>query len=231
MYVQSLPTIGFGEAIKTCFKKYCTFSGRARRSEFWYFNLFLGIIMTIMSMIIFIFALIIIFENSNLRKDKYQKREDNEFTIAIEIIILFIIALIIEFILLIPLIAAGVRRLHDTGRSGLFYLLNFIPLGNIILLIFFLEDSQQNENEYGPSPKYIPIQVGPMNNNSSQTIQVNGMPAPISQYMAYPQANPYQQYQQYPQSSQIPIQENLYQGPIQVLPSNQEQIATPMISP
>ena len=89
MYVQSLPTIGFGEAIKTCFKKYCTFSGRARRSEFWYFNLFLGIIMTIMSMIIFIFALIIIFENSNLRKDKYQKREDNEFTIAIEIIILF----------------------------------------------------------------------------------------------------------------------------------------------
>ena len=57
------------------------------------------------------------------------------------------------------------------------------------------------------------------------------MPALNSQYLVYSQANPYQQYQQFPQNSQAPIINNLYQEPIQDLPSNQEQIATPMVSP
>ena len=60
------------------------------------------------------------------------------------------------------------------------------------------------------------------------------MPALNSQYLVYSQANPYQQYQQYqqfPQNSQAPIINNLYQEPIQDFPSNQEQIATPMVSP
>ena len=141
---------------------------------------------------------------------------------------------IAEIVFLFPLISAGVRRLHDTGRSGCYYLLSFIPFGNIILLVFFVEDSEQNENEYGPSPKYIQIQNDPLMNNS-QIIPVNGMPAPNSQIsQVYPQAYPYQQYPQYPQNPQYPqapIQNNLYQGPIQANPSNQEAIATPMVSP
>jgi uncharacterized membrane protein YhaH (DUF805 family) len=53
----------------------------------------------------------------------------------------------------LPSLAVGVRRLHDTGRSGLWLLIVFIPLiGFIILLVFFCEDSKEN-NQYGPNPK------------------------------------------------------------------------------
>ena len=55
---------------------------------------------------------------------------------------------------LLPSIAVGARRLHDTGRTGWWLLIGFIPLvGTIILIIFFAIDSQPGENKYGPSSK------------------------------------------------------------------------------
>ena len=235
MYVQTLPSLNFREAITISFKKYCTFSGRARRSEFWLLTLFASIIMSFLLIIFYIFF-IIAFANSYKKHDnsytgRYESDNDS-FTGYLIFLIIFIV--IAEIVFLFPLISAGVRRLHDTGRSGCYYLLSFIPFGNIILLVFFVEDSHQNANEYGPSPKYIQIQNDPLMNNS-QIIPVNGMPAPNSQIsQVYPQAYPYQQYPQYPQNPQYPqapIQNNLYQGSIQANPSNQEAIATPMVSP
>ena len=94
-----------------------------------------------------------------------------------------------------------------------------------------LEDSQQNENKYGRSPKYIQIQDSSLVNNS-QIIPVEGMPAPNSQFSkGYPQVKPYQQNSQYSQYSQAPFQPNLYQGAMPEDLPNQEQIATPLISP
>ena len=151
MYVQTLPTLGFMEAVKISYKKFCTFSGRARRSEFWWLNLFLGILMTILSFIIFILFIIIFAFNFGTRYNRYlnkwnKKYQNNTFYLGIEIPLLFIFVIIIEIILAIPLISASVRRLHDTGKSGLFLLLTLVPFGNLILLIFFIEDSQQNAN-------------------------------------------------------------------------------------
>ncbi|NEW05329.1 DUF805 domain-containing protein [Paenibacillus sp. SYP-B3998] len=55
---------------------------------------------------------------------------------------------------LLPSLAVGARRLHDTGRSGSWLLINLIPLiGAIILLIFKVEESHDNINQYGPNPK------------------------------------------------------------------------------
>ena len=55
---------------------------------------------------------------------------------------------------ILPTLAVIVRRLHDTGRSGWYYLMALIPLvGNIILLIFWVEDSKPGTNEWGPNPK------------------------------------------------------------------------------
>ena len=55
--------------------------------------------------------------------------------------------------ILIPSLAVGARRLHDTGRSGWWQLLLFTCVGWIFLIIWWCEDSQ-GDNEYGPSPKY-----------------------------------------------------------------------------
>ena len=56
-------------------------------------------------------------------------------------------------IVLIPSIAVGIRRLHDTGRSGWWYLLVLVPLVNLLLIYFFICDSQAGSNEYGENPK------------------------------------------------------------------------------
>lgn len=55
---------------------------------------------------------------------------------------------------LIPGLAVGVRRLHDTNRTGLWLLIALVPcIGAIILLVYFVQDSDPGSNEYGPNPK------------------------------------------------------------------------------
>ena len=54
---------------------------------------------------------------------------------------------------LIPAISAGVRRLHDTNRSGFFLLIGFIPIiGGIVLLFFLIPEGTKGKNRYGPNP-------------------------------------------------------------------------------
>jgi len=63
------------------------------------------------------------------------------------------IGLIFAFALLVPAIAIGARRLHDTGLSGWWQLINFIPLlGAIILIIMLVRKSEAADNKYGPNP-------------------------------------------------------------------------------
>lgn len=68
--------------------------------------------------------------------------------------------------ILLPCIAVAVRRLHDTDRSGWFYLLNLIPLvGTIILLVFFVQRGTAGPNRFGADPlaeppKNIPVDSG-----------------------------------------------------------------------
>ena len=125
--------------------------------------------------------------------------------------------------------------MHDIGKSGCYYFFILIPLLDLLLLLFLADDSEQNENEYGSSPKYILIQNAPLMNNNPEIIPVNEMPDPNSQIsQEHPQDNPDQHNQQnpqYPQNPQSPIQNDLYQGPIQANPSNQEEIATPLVAP
>lgn len=56
-------------------------------------------------------------------------------------------------VFIIPTLAVSVRRLHDTGRSGWFYLLSMVPIGNIVYLIFLLQEGDPCSNEYGEDPK------------------------------------------------------------------------------
>lgn len=55
---------------------------------------------------------------------------------------------------LIPGIAVSIRRLHDTNRSGWWLLISLVPvIGTIVLIIFMVQDSQPDTNQYGPNPK------------------------------------------------------------------------------
>jgi uncharacterized membrane protein YhaH (DUF805 family) len=75
---------------------------------------------------------------------------DNVLTIGV-------LGLLYSLAVLLPSLAVGVRRLHDTGRSGWWLLISLIPLiGAIVLVVFFATDGEPQPNAYGPDPKAVP---------------------------------------------------------------------------
>lgn len=122
------------EHFKVCMSKYATFQGRARRSEFWFFQLFVLII----SFGIQIAGIIL-----------------TAITGSEVIVSVFSIASIIfSLAILLPSISVTVRRLHDTDRSGWFYWISLIPLvGFILLLIWLCTEGNQGDNRFGSDPK------------------------------------------------------------------------------
>lgn len=103
-------------------KQYATFSGRARRKEYWYFFLIYLLIFLGLSLL------------------------DSLLGFGL-LSTVFVLAL------LLPNLAVGVRRLHDTGRSGWWLLIGMIPLLGLVLIYFLLLDSEPGDNPYGPNPK------------------------------------------------------------------------------
>ena len=123
------PQIGLVEAVKICLQeKYCDFNGRARRSEFWWYALVAGIVS-------YLLAYIGLWLGGMTGY--------------------YVVNAIVGLALLLPGLGVIVRRLHDIGKSGWYFLIILIPIvGAIILLVWYCTDSQRTENEYGPSPKY-----------------------------------------------------------------------------
>src|SRR5262249_46134902 len=114
-------------------KKYAVFDGRARRKEYWMFFLF-NLLVSI--------GLLVIDNVSGLTKATDGLNPLNS---------LYALAAFL------PGLGVAVRRLHDTGRSGWWLLVAFIPLvGAILLLIWMVTEGNPGSNEYGPDPKADP---------------------------------------------------------------------------
>lgn len=115
-----------GESVSRVISNYATFSGRARRSEYWWWTLSVFVLMFVLSLL------------------RVQS--------------LFIL---VWLAIIVPSLAVACRRLHDTGRSGWLQLIVLIPLiGALVLLVFTVQDSQRESNQYGPSPKYSDALAG-----------------------------------------------------------------------
>ena len=131
--MQALPRDNCFQAYKKCLIKYIDFSGRARRSEYWYFQL-----LYYLALLIVMLPLLFIKDEENLKKA------------------MNIVSLVYSLIFLLPKLSVTIRRIHDTGRSGCYFWMILIPIaGPFIMLYYFICDSQEETNEYGPSPKYI----------------------------------------------------------------------------
>ena len=113
-----------------CLQHYADFTGRARRSEYWYFVLFNFIVSILIGLSLGVIAGLL------------------------NVPALVYLAYLWSLAVFIPSLAVSVRRLHDIGRSGWWLLLSLIPLvGAIILIIWHCTDSQLGANQYGPNPK------------------------------------------------------------------------------
>jgi uncharacterized membrane protein YhaH (DUF805 family) len=114
------------------FRNYATFTGRARRSEYWYFVLF-NLIATVLCMGV-----------------------DNALGTTIDPLPYGYIYYLYNLAVIVPSLSIGTRRLHDVGKSGWMILIALIPLvGAIWLLVLFCTDSNFGTNQYGPNPKGI----------------------------------------------------------------------------
>jgi uncharacterized membrane protein YhaH (DUF805 family) len=113
------------EAVKVVFSKYVTFSGRARRAEYWWFVLFSFIVSLVLTVIDF-------------------------GVLGSEVGLL---GNIWSLAVLLPSLAVAARRLHDTDRSAWWLLIFLLPLiGFIVLIVFFAQKGTEGGNRFGQDP-------------------------------------------------------------------------------
>lgn len=117
--------IGFPDAVRLCFNKYATFSGRATRAEFWWWELF-GVIVGAITGWWGVFG-----------------------TVG------DLLSGLVSLALLLPSLAVCVRRMHDIGKGGGWIFINLIPLvGWIIFIVWCCKPSEPMPNRFGDVPAY-----------------------------------------------------------------------------
>jgi|APEBP8051073178_1049388.scaffolds.fasta_scaffold00085_23 uncharacterized membrane protein YhaH (DUF805 family) len=120
--------MGFGEAIQSALSKYVTFSGRARRAEYWWFALFVFLMGGILSGV------------DEALFDTFPEQAGP-------------LAGIFSLAMFLPQISVTVRRLHDTGRSGWWFWILLIPLiGWLLMLYWMIKSGDSGTNAFGPDP-------------------------------------------------------------------------------
>jgi uncharacterized membrane protein YhaH (DUF805 family) len=119
--------MSFQDAVRVCLSKYADFSGRARRSEYWWFIVFSAVVTTVGEVL-----------------DTIIGTRSGSFGL---------IQGLAALALLLPWLAVGARRLHDVSRSAWLLLLLLIPVvGALILVVGFFIRESDPANAYGPSP-------------------------------------------------------------------------------
>ena len=109
-------------AVRTCFSKYVTFSGRATRSEYWWFTLFNMIVSVVLNIV------------------------------DMAVIGAGVLGGIYSLVVLLPAISVLVRRLHDVGRSGWWFWIMLVPvIGFFVLLYWTVSAGTEGDNDYGSS--------------------------------------------------------------------------------
>jgi uncharacterized membrane protein YhaH (DUF805 family) len=146
--------MSFADAIRTCFSKYATFSGRARRSEFWYFVLLTFIVGVVLGIVAAVLMA------GSIASDS-EALASGMTSLPAGVMVVYGIAAVFNLAVLLPFLAVSVRRLHDTDRSGGFWFLNLIPfVGGIIVLVFYCLAGTVGPNRFGADPKGAPVAAG-----------------------------------------------------------------------
>ena len=122
----------FSKSIGECFSKYAKFSGRATRSEFWWFLLFVAIYPNVLALLGW-------------------QIEGYGFG--------FFLYCIASLIFLMPMLSVSVRRLHDTSKSGAWILISILPIVSLILIYWLAKKGTKNSNKFGEPAEDILLNI------------------------------------------------------------------------
>lgn len=123
---------------------YANVSGRARRREYWMFTLINAVILILLQVPV---------QGAVIAMAAQDNADGGAGGFAGLTLVFAVLLLVYALAVLVPSVAVTVRRLHDTGKSGWWYLLNLIPFGSLVILVFTVMDSEPGTNKWGPSPK------------------------------------------------------------------------------
>ncbi|MFT3715519.1 MAG: DUF805 domain-containing protein [Gordonia sp. (in: high G+C Gram-positive bacteria)] len=187
--------IGFVDAIKRGFKKYATFSGRASRREFWWWVLGTAVIGAVLGILL----------GLGMHTDTYSG------TVSLNAfgVIMSILLVVFGLGIIVPTIAVTVRRLHDAGFSGWFYLLTLIGgIGGIIVYIMCALQTSPNAPKYGPPVPagYVPPTHGHQGQVPQGQVAPQGQVPPQGQFAPQGQAAPQGQVPPVAPQGQVPPQ-------------------------
>jgi len=179
--------MSFGAAVKLGFANYATFSGRSRRSEFWWWYLFLFLISIPVYIVgVVLFGASFVDASTVTNSDGVTQLEGfNAGPAVIGTLIMFVFWL--AFVL--PTLAVMTRRLHDMGQSGLWILLSLIGLG-IVPLIMCLLETQPGTNQYGADPKANARSLPANSGYAVPPVASTGFAVPPVREEPRPQQNP-----------------------------------------
>ena len=125
--------------LKVMRDNYANFKGRARRKEYWMYTLIFTVLL--IALMTIMFSVLSFSDETGIETGP-------------SVYLTVILVIVFLFAHFIPTIALTVRRLHDTGKSGWWYLIVFVPyLGNFVIFIFTLIDGDRGDNKYGSNPK------------------------------------------------------------------------------
>lgn len=141
----------FGQSIKSVFANLTNFQGRARRSEFWWFYLFIGLVSIPISVV---FAVIVVATLPPVRSgvDANGLGIDDPGRVLGVLAVIFGLGLLLGLVTYGLTLAVWVRRLHDVGQSGHWLWLALAGL-SIVPLVMVIADGEPRDNRYGPDPK------------------------------------------------------------------------------
>ncbi|MDB9793594.1 DUF805 domain-containing protein [Flavobacteriaceae bacterium] len=125
--------------LKVMRDNYANFKGRARRKEYWMYTLIFTVLL--IALMTIMFSVLSFSDETGIESGP-------------GVYLTVILVIVFLFAHFIPTIALTVRRLHDTGKSGWWYLIVLVPyLGNFVIFIFTLIDGDRGDNKYGSNPK------------------------------------------------------------------------------
>jgi uncharacterized membrane protein YhaH (DUF805 family) len=126
--------MSFGAAIQSFFKNYANFKGRARRSEFWYSLLFVGVVAFVLGLVM---------------PGTPTMLPDGTMIAGVGLL-----ASLWQLAVLVPGLAVVWRRLHDVDKGGPYYFMALIPIvGAILLLVQFAKEGTPGANRFGEPVK------------------------------------------------------------------------------